>query len=291
MTNPFQKFTQNLISFKTDSKKNRFSQTKCYTDIIKSLLKFSIKGIINSVFSRVKSFFRKNPLINFFFLANITLTSKKRKSFLFMNRSCRQGAFTIVELLVVVSILGIISTLTIPVARDALLRARITAVQSNMVQISKAVDAFAVDKGYYPHGSDQPPTQFLTNYDALAALAPLLGTYLPNNSSILTDIFTQQAVAEINESIAFDPGIPDLFGYGYYDYVHFMVPPNKARYAYSLISFGPDGHDSSLGLRPLPGIGDRFQDAAYHPSNGLLSEGDLGCFGGNCGMPRLIPSK
>ncbi|MDX9754072.1 MAG: prepilin-type N-terminal cleavage/methylation domain-containing protein [bacterium] len=200
------------------------------------------------------------------------------------------GAFTIVELLVVVSILGIISTLTVPVARDALLRARITAVQGNMVQIAKAVDAFAVDRGYYPHGSDQPPTQFLTNYDALTALAPLMGTYLPNDPAILSDAFTQKAVQEINESIAFDPGIPDLFGYGYYDYVHFMVPPNKARYAYSLISFGPDGEDSSLGLLPLPGIGDRLYDAPYNPSNGLQSTGDLGCFGGNSGMPRLIPS-
>lgn len=199
-------------------------------------------------------------------------------------------AFTLLELLVVVAILGILSATALPVVRDALVRAGIAATQSDLRVVATGIEAFAADRGRYPHGSDQPPIDFLTNYDAQVALEPLLGTYLPDNPSLLCDRFTRRTASAIDESIALEgSGLPELFGYGYFDYAHFMVPPRRPLTAYGLVSFGPDGKDSGLGLRPLPGIGSLMRGAAYAPSNGLRSGGDLGVFGGNLPFPRHVP--
>ena len=189
-----------------------------------------------------------------------------------------------------VSIVGILGAIAIPVMKDVLLKARIAETQNNMRVISDAVELFAVDKGHYPFGSNEPPSQFVTNYDAQDALSGLLNSYLPNNNSILYDPFTKSTVQSINDSVAIElNGLPELFGYGYYDYYHFLAPPRKPIRGFGLVSFGPDCNDSGLGLRPLPGIGTLMNGSEYHPSNGLHSTGDMGRFGGNLSFPRHIP--
>ncbi len=202
----------------------------------------------------------------------------------------KQAGFTLNELLVVLAISGVLVTITIPIAKDAMLKAQIAETQNNLRMVANAIEVYASDKGQYPLGSSEPPTQFVTNYDASEALKPLLGEFLPNSPELLKDPFTQSVAHYINESIALDDhDIPEVFGYGYYDYYHFMVPPKDPKRGYGLVSFGPDGEDSGLGLRPLQGIGSMMQDAAYHPSNGLHSQGDLGRFGGNLHFPQQIP--
>lgn len=199
-------------------------------------------------------------------------------------------AFTLIELLVVLSIVGILGAITIPVMRDALLKARIADTQNNMRIISDAVVLFAVDTGHFPFGSNEPPSQFITNYDAQEALGGLVNSYLPNNNSILCDPFTKSTVQSINDSVAIElNGLPEMFGYGYYDYFHFLAPPREPIRGFGLISFGPDCNDSGLGLRPLPGIGTLMKGSEYQPSNGLYSSGDMGRFGGNISFPSHIP--
>lgn len=199
-------------------------------------------------------------------------------------------AFTLNELLVSVAVLGILGAITIPVARDALLKARIAQTQNNLRQVSNAIEAFAVDHGAYPYGSSEPPIRFMTNYDAQEALRPLLGAYLPADATLLNDSFTRAAAQSINQSVSLDPNaLLDVFGYGYYDYAHFMVPPRNSILGYGVISFGPDEKDSSLALRPLPGIGSLYKGACYQPSNGLRSAGDLGRFGGGLAFTQHVP--
>lgn len=201
-----------------------------------------------------------------------------------------QGGFTLLELLVSVAIVGILSAIAIPAANDAILKAHIAQTQNNLNQISKAIETFALDHGIYPYGSDEPPTQFVTNYDAQKALKPLLGVYLPPDASILSDLFTKSAAQSINQTVALDESAsPNAFGYGYYDYSHFLVPPRRSIQGYGVISFGPDEQDSGLALSPLPGIGSLYIDACYQPSNGLRSAGDLGHFGGSLLFPQHIP--
>ncbi|MDP8245149.1 MAG: prepilin-type N-terminal cleavage/methylation domain-containing protein [Candidatus Hinthialibacter antarcticus] len=214
-----------------------------------------------------------------------------------MSRSIRhlrwnqdQKAFTLNELLVSVAILGILSAITIPVASDAILKARIAQTQNNLRQVSSAIEAFAIDQGKYPYGSSEPPTRFMTNYDAQEALQPLLGAYLPDDATLLNDTFTQSTAQAINQTVSLDiNSSPSVFGYGYYDYSHFMVPPRNPIRGYGVTSFGPDEVDSSLALCPLPGIGSLYKDACYQPSNGLRSVGDLGSFGGGLSFSQHIP--
>ncbi len=213
----------------------------------------------------------------------------KRHNYLFYRKRYR-SAFTLNELLVSVAIIGILAAISMPVVNNALLKAKIASTQNNLRIISDAVETFSFDRGHYPYGSSDPPSQFITNYDAQVALQSLIGSYLPGDIEILRDPFTKNTAQTINDSISLEIlNVPDLFGFGYYDYSHFMVPPRNPIPGYGIISFGPDGKDSSLGLRPLPGIGSLLSSACYQPSNGLRSEGDLGRFGGNLSFPQQIP--
>ncbi len=188
---------------------------------------------------------------------------------------------TLLEVLVTASIVGILAATAVPTFQTGLLRAKVASAENDLRIISDALEVFATDTGRYPHGSTEPPTKYNTDYDARIALAPLLGSYLPKSASMLDDHFTARAVAEMKDSIAYDPdGIPSLFGYSYFDYANFLVPPREPDMAYAVVSFGPDEEDSGLGLAPLPGIGKLFRHSAYSSSNGLRSQGDLGRFGG-----------
>ncbi len=176
----------------------------------------------------------------------------KHRFFFFFGKNSTD-AFTLNELLVSTAILGILAVIAVPAVQDALLKAKIASTQNNLRIISDAIGAFSADRGYYPPGSSEPPIQFVTNYDAQEALRPLIGVYLPDDLNLLLDPFTKNTAQTINDSIALETsGLPDVFGYSYYDYSHFMVPPRKPIRGYGIVSFGPDNKDSSLGFRPLP---------------------------------------
>ena len=84
-----------------------------------------------------------------------------------MNRrapgSQRQSAFTLIELLLVLVILGILAAIVVPKFSGRTEQARQAAAQSQIATLSTALDAFEVDTGYYPKGKNglvdlvQPP--------------------------------------------------------------------------------------------------------------------------------------
>lgn len=79
-------------------------------------------------------------------------------TFLMKNpRSLRRVAtrgFTLVELLTVLVILGILAALVLPKFTGRTEDARITAAQTQIATFGTALDAFEVDTGSYPRGSD-----------------------------------------------------------------------------------------------------------------------------------------
>ena len=59
-------------------------------------------------------------------------------------------AFTLVEMLLVVTIIGILAALVIPKIVGRSEQARVTAAHADISSIKTALDAFEVDNGYYP---------------------------------------------------------------------------------------------------------------------------------------------
>ncbi len=70
----------------------------------------------------------------------------------FANRrnSRRTGAFTLVEMLLVLVILATLAAIVIPKMAGRSQQAKVTAAQSQISSIEMALDAFEVDNGYYP---------------------------------------------------------------------------------------------------------------------------------------------
>lgn len=69
-------------------------------------------------------------------------------------RRAAQRAFTLVELLLVLVILGILAALVLPKFTGRTEQARVTAAQTQISTFGTALDAFEVDTGSYPRGQD-----------------------------------------------------------------------------------------------------------------------------------------
>ena len=63
-------------------------------------------------------------------------------------------AFTLVEMLLVVTIIGILAALVVPKIMGRSEQARVTAAHADISGIKTALDAFEVDNGYYPKGNN-----------------------------------------------------------------------------------------------------------------------------------------
>ena len=67
-------------------------------------------------------------------------------------RPARRSAFTLIELLLVLVILGILAAIVVPKFAGRTEDARKTAAQTQISSFSTALDTFEVDNGYYPKG-------------------------------------------------------------------------------------------------------------------------------------------
>jgi len=65
-----------------------------------------------------------------------------------------QRAFTLIELLLVLVILGILAAIVVPKFSGRTEQARVTAAQSQVSTFGTALDAFEVDTGRYPKGKN-----------------------------------------------------------------------------------------------------------------------------------------
>ena len=70
------------------------------------------------------------------------------------SRPAEPGAFTLIELLLVLVILGILAAIVVPKFSGRTEQARQTAALSQISTFGTALDAFEVDNGYYPKGKN-----------------------------------------------------------------------------------------------------------------------------------------
>ena len=102
----------------------------------------------------------------------------------------RRRAFTLVEILVVIAIIGVLAAILFPAFATARERSRSTACLSNLKQIGAAMAMYGADyDGRFPYAVDQfdkveaTGTLFPNNFDALVASLPLVHETLVPYSS------------------------------------------------------------------------------------------------------------
>src|SRR3989449_478853 len=88
-----------------------------------------------------------------FEISNPKIQILNRKSQI-ANRKFREAAFTLIELLLVLVILGILAAIVVPKFAGRTEQARQTAAQSQLTTFGTALDAFEIDNGYYPKGKN-----------------------------------------------------------------------------------------------------------------------------------------
>jgi general secretion pathway protein G len=62
----------------------------------------------------------------------------------------RHGGFTLVELLIVMTLIGILATISVPSYKRSLIKAREAVLMEDLYQMRRATDAFYADNARYP---------------------------------------------------------------------------------------------------------------------------------------------
>ncbi len=68
----------------------------------------------------------------------------------FMNTDRKQNGYTLIELLIVLTIIGLLVSVALPRMRDAQQRAREAVLKENLFRLRETIDQYHHDKGKYP---------------------------------------------------------------------------------------------------------------------------------------------
>ena len=94
-------------------------------------------------------------------------------------RQRTHSAFTLIELLLVLVILGILAAIVVPKFSGRTEQARVTAAQSQIATFGTALDAFEVDNGFYPKGKSGLSDLIQQPRDAQNWRGPYLKSEIP----------------------------------------------------------------------------------------------------------------
>lgn len=155
----------------------------------------------------------------------------------------RRLGFTLVELLVVITIIGILAGLALVALQGVPGAVRNTAVKMELTQIGQALDLYKQERGSYPPDG----TSLLTaNTDRTAAINRHLNVLFPQRSATL-DTPTNDAT---RLQAMIDAGYVSNLGHTTNDYQLYQIDPTEA-YVIFLMGFSPN-----IEL-PLTGTGER----------------------------------
>lgn len=91
------------------------------------------------------------------------------------------GAFTLIELLLVLVILGVLAAIVVPKFAGRTEQARTTAAQTQISTFGTALDAFEIDVGFFPKGKNGLNDLFQQPRDAQQWRGPYLKNEVPKD--------------------------------------------------------------------------------------------------------------
>jgi prepilin-type N-terminal cleavage/methylation domain-containing protein len=173
-------------------------------------------------------------------------------------------AFTLIELLIVVSIIAILASIAVPNFLEAQVRAKVSRVKAEHAVIALALETYHVDNNRYPE------TNVKTRWERFQ----MLTTPIAYITTVPTDPFLPKGDWQEDNFVDWGPR------HGYYKMACTPLT-NPSRFAIS--SNGPDLDEDSVPIRFYPGYSDAvfmkndpdFNFQIYDPTNGTISDGDV----------------
>ncbi|MDP8243094.1 MAG: prepilin-type N-terminal cleavage/methylation domain-containing protein [Candidatus Hinthialibacter antarcticus] len=186
----------------------------------------------------------------------------------------KKSGFTLIELLIVVAIIGILAAIAVPNFLNAQIRAKIARTNSDLRTIGMGLDMYFLDYNKHP-----PNVSHLT-VDLVNLTTP---------TSYLADV----GFRDVFKAEQGDTG-NNKESYLYFNYYYEHDGPNNwinnigredlSTPGYCLASWGPDRNQDAIEwvyVQRSAGDAKAALNRVYHPSNGLISRGDIGRWGGN----------
>ncbi len=184
----------------------------------------------------------------------------------------KQYAFTLIELLIVVAIIGILAAIAVPNFLNAQTRAKVARVVSDLKAITQSMEMYYLDHNSYINESESYVSlRGIEKPESDAGLYFLM-TPVSYMSSIPTDPFENKHIEASGTT-----------GVDMYEVAVAPANPEPVKRFYNINSRGPD-QDEDMGARSELQSGTTVR--TYFASNGLYSDGDIYLFGGDVSVMK-----